>query len=63
MSLTEKDILLLKLAVSVLTVFLMVRFLMVPGIGRYQELMLEGRELDEKERDVMLGVFESILDG
>ncbi len=48
MSLTEKDILLLKLAVSVLTVFLMVRFLMVPGIGRYQELMLEGRELDEK---------------
>ena len=27
----------------------------------YQEM--QGRELDEKERDVMLGVFESILDG
>lgn len=46
MRLTDKDILLLKLAVSVLTVFLMVRFLIMPGIGRYQEHMIEGRELD-----------------
>lgn len=48
MSLTDKDILLLKLAVSVLTVFLMARFLIIPGIGRYQELTLEGKELDGK---------------
>ncbi|MEY8481689.1 hypothetical protein AALD74_07485 [Lachnospiraceae bacterium 48-21] len=46
MRLTDKDILLLKLAVSILTVFLMVRFLIMPGIGRYQEYTLEGKELD-----------------
>lgn len=46
MRLTDKDILLLKLAVSVLTVFMMVRFLIVPGVGRYQEYTIEGRELD-----------------
>ena len=46
MRLTDKDILLLKLAVSILTVFLMVRFLIMPGIGRYQEYILEGKELD-----------------
>lgn len=46
MRLTDKDILLLKLAVSILTVFLTVRFLVMPGIGRYQENALEGKELD-----------------
>ena len=35
MRLTDKDVLLLKLAVSVLIVFMTVRFLVMPGIARY----------------------------
>ena len=41
MKLTDKDILLVKLAVSILIVFFMVRFLIMPGIGSYQENRIE----------------------
>lgn len=58
MKLTDKDILLLKLAVSVLTVFLMARFLIMPGIGRYQEYTIEGKELEGTIADM-----KSAIDG
>ena len=38
LELTEKDVFLLKLAVSVLILFLAVRFLVMPQLSRRQEL-------------------------
>lgn len=46
MRLTDKDMLLLKLTFSILIVFLMVRFLIMPGIEQYQENRLKSQELD-----------------
>lgn len=45
LELTEKDVFLLKLAVSVLIVFMMVRFLIMPQIGRIQEGDIQKEEL------------------
>lgn len=56
MKLTDKDILLVKLAVSILIVFLMVRFLIMPGIGRYQENRIEGKELEEKVEEMQSAI-------
>lgn len=56
MKLTDKDILLVKLAVSILIVFFMIRFLIMPGIGRYQENRIEGKELDEKVEEMQTAV-------
>lgn len=56
MRLTDKDILLLKLAVSVLTVFIMVRFLIMPGMGRYQEHTIEGKELNGKIEEMQAAI-------
>lgn len=56
MKLTDKDILLVKLAVSILIVFFMVRFLIMPGIGRYQESRIEGNELEEKVEEMQTAV-------
>ncbi len=47
LELTEKDILLLKIACSALIAFFMVRFLLMPGISRYQENKIQGELLDE----------------
>ena len=58
MRLTDKDILLLKLAVSVLIVFLMVRFLIMPGIEAYQENKLEGQELDASIEEMQTAIDE-----
>ncbi len=45
LELTERDIWLLKVAFSVLAVFLLVRFGLMPGIARYQELSIENELL------------------
>lgn len=58
MRLTDKDILLLKLAVSVLIVFLMVRFLIMPGIEAYQENKIEGQELDASIEEMQTAIDE-----
>ncbi len=47
MELTEHDIRLLKLSASVLIAFLMIRLLLMPAIGQFQENSLELQELDE----------------
>lgn len=46
--LTQKDILLLKIAFSVLIVFMMVRFAIMPQIQRYQENVLQEEMLQEE---------------
>lgn len=56
MKLTDKDILLVKLAVSILIVFFMVRFLIMPGIGRYQESRIEGKELENRVEEMQAAV-------
>lgn len=45
LELTEKDILLLKMAVSILLVFMAVRFLIMPQMGRIQEGRIQKEEL------------------
>ena len=45
LELTERDIWLLKITFSVLAVFLLVRFLLMPGLERYQELSIENQML------------------
>ena len=47
MELTGRDILLLKLSLIALTVFLSVRFLIMPGIGTWQERRLENELLQD----------------
>ncbi len=47
LELTENDILLLKLAGSVLIAFLVIRFLLMPGIEHYQENIIQRDELTE----------------
>ncbi len=47
LELTENDILLLKLAGSVLIAFLVIRFLLMPGIEYYQENIIQRDELTE----------------
>lgn len=47
LELTRKDLFLLKLSLSVLIIFFMVRFLIMPGLGRYQENILRRQELRE----------------
>lgn len=46
--LTQKDILLLKIAFSVLIVFMMVRFVIMPQIQRYQENVIQEEMLREE---------------
>lgn len=45
LELTERDIWLLKMALSVLAIFLLVRFGLMPGLERYQELSIENQLL------------------
>lgn len=47
LELTENDVLLLKLACSALIAFLIIRFLLMPGISRLQENMIQSGTLDE----------------
>ncbi len=47
LELTESDILLLRVAGSVLIAFLMIRFLLMPGIEHYQENIIQRDELTE----------------
>ena len=47
LELTENDILLLKLAGSVLIAFLVIRFLLMPGIEHHQENIIQRDELTE----------------
>lgn len=58
MRLTNKDILLLKLALSILLVFLTVRFLIMPEIEQYQENRIKSRQLD-----VAMEEMQSAIDG
>lgn len=58
MRLTDKDIFLLKLMVSVLIVFLMVRFLIMPGIEVYQENQIESRNLDATIEEMQAAIDE-----
>lgn len=56
--LTSRDILLLKICFSVLIVFVMVRFVIMPGIGRYQENRMQA-ELLQEEMDEMQAVMDT----
>lgn len=47
LELTENDVLLLKLAGSILIAFLVIRFLLMPGIERFQENCIQRDELEE----------------
>lgn len=59
LELTQKDIFLLKLALSVLIVFLSFRFLIMPGVAQYQEKILEAETLEET-REEMKAAMESV---
>ena len=50
--LTSRDILLLKICFSVLIVFVMVRFVIMPGIGRYQENRMQAELLQEEMHEM-----------
>ena len=52
LELTEKDVFLLKLAVSVLILFLAVRFLVMPQLSRRQELGIRLEELAETRQEM-----------
>ena len=52
LELTEHDIVLLKLAVSALIAFLMIRFLLMPGIGSFQENTIQYATLEEKAAEI-----------
>ena len=52
LELTEKDVFLLKLAVSVLILFLAVRFLVMPQLSRRQELGIRLEELAETRLEI-----------
>lgn len=52
LELTEHDIVLLKLAVSALIAFLMIRFLLMPGIGSFQENTIQYGTLEEKAAEI-----------
>lgn len=47
LELTKRDVFLLKLSLSVLILFFMVRFAVMPGINRFQENMMKRQELRE----------------
>ncbi len=49
LELTDNDIFLLKLALSVLIAFLFIRLLILPGIFKFQEKMIESGELEKTE--------------
>ena len=57
--LTGRDIVLLKICFCVLTVFMMVRFVIMPGIGRYQEGRIRDQALRE-EMEEMQAVTDAI---
>ena len=59
MELTSKDIILLKICFSVLIVFVMVRFVIMPGIGRYQENRIQA-DLLQEEMDEMQAVMDTV---
>lgn len=48
LELTEKDVLLLKLLFSILIAFLMIRFLVMPGLELYQEHSIQNEELENQ---------------
>lgn len=52
LELSQRDILLLQLAVCILIVFVMFRFAVVPGIGDFREKLDTGRELEEKKEEI-----------
>lgn len=58
LELSRRDILLLKAAVCILIVFVMFRFVVIPGIGEFREKLDTGRELEEKKEEI-----EDALDG
>lgn len=56
LELTENDVLMLKIAGSALIAFLIVRFLLMPGIERFQENTLERDLLDERVSEMELSI-------
>ncbi|MCI8282601.1 MAG: hypothetical protein HFI76_13155 [Lachnospiraceae bacterium] len=52
LELSQRDILLLKLTVCILIVFVVLRFVVVPGIGDFREKLDTGRELEEKKEEI-----------
>ena len=56
LELTESDILLLRVAGSVLIAFLMIRFLLMPGIEHYQENIIQRDELTERMQAAIDGI-------
>ena len=56
LELTQRDILLLKLAGSVLILFVMVRFMIMPGIGRIQERSLEKQMLEDTVEEMKTAI-------
>lgn len=58
LELTENDILLLKLAGSVLIAFLVIRFLLMPGIEDYQENTIQRDELTETAEGMQASIDE-----
>lgn len=48
LELTEKDILLLKLVISILIAFMMIRFFVMPGLALYQEHSIQSEELENQ---------------
>lgn len=52
LELSRRDILLLKLTVCILIVFVMFRFVVIPGIGDFREKLDTGRELEEKKEEI-----------
>ena len=56
LELTENDVLMLKIAGSALIAFLIVRFLLAPGIERFQENTLERDLLEERVSEMELSI-------
>lgn len=56
LELTENDVLLLKLAAGILIAFLVIRFLLMPGIGRFQENCIQRDELEETIEEMQAAI-------
>ena len=61
LELTKRDLKLIKLALCVLIVFLMARFLILPGIGQYRAHLEENRRLDEEKKKIERAIDEISL--
>lgn len=56
LELTENDIILLKLAASILVAFLVIRFLLIPEIGRFQDNCMQRDELLETADEMQAAI-------